>query len=76
MEETVRHNKAMEKAKFEEVALLSWKGKSDQTNYKIQLIEQYEKLVEKGYSKKKIVRLVPEMKEIAELMEADESDSD
>jgi hypothetical protein len=75
MEETVRHNKAMEKAKFEEVAILSWKGKSDATNYKMQLIDQYEKLIQKGYSKTKIIRLFPEMKAIAETMEATDSDS-
>jgi predicted RNA-binding Zn ribbon-like protein len=75
MEETVRHNKAMEKAKLEEVAIMSWKGKSDQTNYKMQLIDQYEKLSAKGYSQKKIIRLFPEMKPIAETMEASDSDS-
>lgn len=74
LEETVRHHKELEKLEMERVQQNSWKGKSEEHDYKMKLIDDYHNLLKKGYNKKKIVRLFPAMKEIAKALESDDDE--
>ena len=72
MKEVARHNKAvesMEQQKFElekqKVDSMSWKGKSDQLEYKMNLLGRFEELTARGWTSEQIVRFFPDMAEIA-----------
>ena len=46
---------------------MSWKGKNDQLDYKMNLLSRYEQLkLEKGWDDQKIVRFFPEMSEFVD----------
>jgi hypothetical protein len=59
MEEEARHNKVMEGIELQ-------KNKRYKLEYTMDLVDRYETMKSKGWSKKKILRLIPDMKEIIE----------
>lgn len=62
--EQERHNRAMEHLKNREV---EWKTKNDELEYKMNLLEKYEKMkTEYGWSDKQILSLYPDMKTIVD----------
>ena len=85
MQEMARHNKAMESMEQQKFALekqkvesMSWKGKSDQLEYKMNLLSRYEQLKEdKNWSDEQIIQFFPDMKEVIAAKNHDaNSDSD
>jgi hypothetical protein len=72
MDETVRHHKELEKLEGQRVL---WTAKSDEFKYKLQLFQEFENLRKKGMTKNKIVRLFPQMHEIAQTLESDDESS-
>lgn len=86
LEEIARHNKAMEdmeqqrlKVDKEKLETLKVSKKRQKLDYTMELLEKYDTMKEKGLSEKKILRLVPDMKEVieAKAMDSDgDSDSD
>jgi hypothetical protein len=66
MEEEARHNKVMEGIELQ-------KNKRYKLEYTMDLVDRYETMKSKGWSKKKILRLIPDMKEIIEAEEMDSS---
>jgi hypothetical protein len=69
MEEEARHNKVMEKIELQ-------KAKRNQLDYTMDLLVRFETMKSKGWSNKKILRLIPDMREIIEAQEMDSSESE
>ena len=62
MEEVEKQKVNLEKQKLES---LSWKGKSDQLDYKMNLLSRYEQLKDdKGWSDEQILQFFPDMAEV------------
>jgi hypothetical protein len=54
---------------------LDWKAKSAKLDYTMSLLEKYRELKTQGWSDKRILKLIPDMKEVMDANNA-ESDSD
>jgi hypothetical protein len=65
MEEEARHNKVIEGIELQ-------KNKRYKLEYTMDLVDRYETIKSKGWSKK-ILRLIPDMKEIIEAEQMDSS---
>lgn len=66
MKEEARHNQVMEGIELQKV-------KRHKLDYTMDLVDRYETMKSKGWSKKKILRLIPDMKDIIEAEEMDSS---
>jgi hypothetical protein len=84
MAEIARHNKRIEDIESMKVEIesrkadtLAWKSKNDELEYKMNLFRKYEEMKEKpGWTKKRILRFYPDMKEVIEAEDLSDSDSD
>eukprot|EP00980_Cylindrotheca_fusiformis_P024072 scaffold11503_cov76-Cylindrotheca_fusiformis.AAC.2 len=70
--ELARHNKVMESI---ETSKVKWKGKNEELEYKMNLLDNFESMKDKGWSDKKIVKFFPDMKQVIEADTSSEEDN-
>ena len=84
MKEMARHNKVVESMEQQKLALekqkaesMSWKGKSDQLDYKMNLLARFEQLKhEKKWNDEQILKFFPDMAEVIAARNEGSIDSD
>ena len=83
MAEMTRHHKRIEDIESKKIEIesrkaetLAWKSKNDELEYKMNLLRKYQEMKgEYGWTKKKILRFYPDMKEVIEAEDYSDSDS-
>eukprot|EP00980_Cylindrotheca_fusiformis_P021323 scaffold8212_cov93-Cylindrotheca_fusiformis.AAC.3 len=72
-----RHHKAMERLEEKKLKTLSWKGKNDELEYKMNLLRKYQEIKTNfGWSDAKISQLFPDMQQVMEMHGDDDDDDD
>ena len=54
---------------------MAWKGRSDELEYKVKLVKEYQDLKKSGLTDKRITQLFPEMKEVVTAFKEDNDES-
>jgi hypothetical protein len=83
MNELKRHHHQLETIEIEQLDLekkkyddLKWKGRSDELDYKMKLIADYQKLKEQGMTDDRIACFFQEMKAVIEVFNGEHSSGD
>jgi hypothetical protein len=60
----------------EKFKAMEWKGKSDELDYKMKLVRDYQDLVKSGMTNEQIVTMFPEMEKVIEALSTKNDESD